>query len=215
MNKNIKLTIGIPSLPNRTRMHLEPLYARLLSQIGDQKDIEVLTIMDNRVMSIGRKRSCLFHIAQGKYTCIIDDDDDVTPDFVETMRKAIINDLDVDVICYNQDANIDGKSWTIRTSLKHNCKFPFDQLATDDRGNPIPCNRPPWHWCAWKTAFARNIPFGDSNTQEDTIFVMDAISKAKTELVIDKVMCKYQWSSTVSQAPFQPIPHDQIQRVKI
>ena len=110
---NIKLTIGIPSLPNRTRMHLEPLYARLMAQIGDQKDVEVLTIMDNKVMTIGRKRSSLFHIAQGKYTCIIDDDDDVTPDFVDTMRKAITDDLIVDVICYNQDANIDGKSWII------------------------------------------------------------------------------------------------------
>lgn len=215
MSNNVKLTIGIPSLPNRTRMYLEPLYARLMAQIGDSKDIEVLTIMDNRVMTIGRKRSALFHIAQGKYTCIIDDDDDVTPDFVETMRGAIKDDLDVDVICYNQDASIDGKSWTIRTSLKHNTKFPFDQLATDGSGNPIPCNRPPWHWCAWKTSFAKTIPFGDSNTQEDTIFVMDAISKAKTELVLDKVLCKYRWSSTTSQAPFKPIPHDSIQRVKI
>lgn len=215
MNKNIKLTIGIPSLPNRTRMYLEPFYARLISQIGNQKDIEVLTIMDNKTMTIGRKRSCLFHIAQGKYTCIIDDDDDVTIDFVQTMREKITDDLDVDVICYNQDANIDGKSWTIRTSLKHNQQFPFDQLVVDTSGNPIPCNRPPWHWCAWKTDFAKKIPFGDSNTQEDTIFVLDAISKAKTELVIDKVLCKYRWSSSTSQAPFQSIPHDQIQRVII
>lgn len=215
MNKNIKLTIGIPSLPSRTRMYLEPFYARLISQIGNEKDIEVLTIMDNKTMTIGRKRSCLFHIAQGKYTCIIDDDDDVTIDFVQTMREKITDDLDVDVICYNQDANIDGKSWTIRTSLKHNQKFPFDQLAVDANGNPMPCNRPPWHWCAWKTDFAKKIPFGDSNTQEDTIFVLDAISKAKTELVIDKVLCKYRWSSSTSQAPFQSIPHDQIQRVII
>lgn len=166
-------------------------------------------------MTIGRKRSCLFHIAQGKYTCIIDDDDDVTIDFVQTMREKITDDIDVDVICYNQDANIDGKSWTIRTSLKHNQQFPFDQLVVDASGNPIPCNRPPWHWCAWKTDFAKKIPFGDSNTQEDTIFVLDAISKAKTELVIDKVLCKYRWSSSTSQAPFQSIPHDQIQRVII
>lgn len=212
---NIILTIGIPSLPDRTRTHLEPLYNRILSQIGDKKDIEVLTIMDNRVMTIGRKRTLLFHIAQGKYTCIIDDDDDVTPDFVQKMREVITNDLNVDVICYNQDANIDGKSWIIRTSLKHNTIFPFDQLMVDQFGNSIPCNRPPWHWCAWRTDFAKNIPFGDSNTQEDTIFVIDAISKAKSELVLDKVLCTYRWSSNVSQAPYQSIPHDSIQKVII
>jgi hypothetical protein len=210
---NIKLTIGIPSLPNRTRMYLEPLYARLMSQIGDAKDIEVLSIMDNKVMSIGRKRTALFGIAQGKYTCIIDDDDDVVPDFVDTMRSIITDDLDVDVVCYNQDACIDGKCWTIKTSLKHNSVLPYDQLSVDENGTPIPCKRPPWHWCAWKTSFARKISFGDSNTQEDTIFVADAIAKAKSELVLDKIMCKYRWSSTQSQAPYRAIAHDTIQRV--
>lgn len=212
---NIKLTIGIPSLPERSNTYLNPLYSKLLSQIGDSKDIEVLSIMDNRVMTVGRKRSLLFHIAQGKYTCIIDDDDDVTDDFIETMRKVINDDLNVDVICYNQDANIDGKSWTIKTSLNYNKKFPFDQLMVDYFGNPVPCNRPPWHWCAWKTDFAKQIPFGDSNTQEDTIFVMDAISKAKSELVLDKIMCKYRWSSSVSAAPYQDLSHDTIKRVQI
>ena len=61
---NIKLTVGIPTLPNRTRMYLEPLYAKLMNQIGNEKDIEVLAIMDNRVMSIGRKRTLLFLAAQ-------------------------------------------------------------------------------------------------------------------------------------------------------
>lgn len=214
MANKIKLTIGIPSLPDRSEK-LIPLYNKLMAQIGDQKDIEVITIMDNRVMTIGRKRTLLFHIAQGKYTCIIDDDDDVTPDFVQTMREVIKDDTDVDVICYNQDANIDGKSWIIRTSLKHNNKFPFDQLMVDQYNDPIPCNRPPWHWCAWKTSFAKSIPFGDSNTQEDTIFVIEAISNAKSELVLDKTMCIYRWSSVASQAPYKPIPHDQIDRVKI
>jgi hypothetical protein len=215
MNNKIKLTIGIPSVPNRVRMHLEPLYSRLMSQIGDIKDIEVLTILDNKVMSIGRKRSCLFHIAQGKYTCIIDDDDDVTPDFVETMRNTITDNLDVDVICYNQDANIEGKSWLVRTSLKHNRQFPFDQFTTDESGNAIPCNRPPWHWCAWKTDLAKTIPFGDTNWQEDSFFVMQALSKAKTEIVLDKVLCKYRWSSSVSQAPFQQIKFDEIKKVTL
>jgi len=215
-NKNeIILTIGIPSLPDRMFTHLTPLYEKLKSQIGDAKDIEVVTIIDNKAMSVGRKRTLLFKIAQGKYTCIIDDDDDVSSDFVETMRSHITNNTDVDVICYDQQAQIDGKTWIIKTSLQHNNKFPFDQLALDNYGRTVPCRRPPWHWCAWKTSLAKEIPFGDSNTQEDTIFVMEAISRAKSEIVIDKVMCYYNWNSTVSQAQYQSIPHDQISRVQI
>jgi hypothetical protein len=213
--KEIILTIGIPSLPDRMFTHFNPLYEKLKKQIGDSKDIEVLSIMDNKAMSVGRKRTLLFKIAQGKYTCIIDDDDDVTDDFIETLRSAITNDLNVDVICYNQDAEINGKSWLIKTSLKNSSGFPFDQLQVDQFGNTIPCMRPPWHWCAWNTEFAKNIPFGDTNYQEDTVFVVQAISSAKTELVIDKVLCKYRWIESVSQAQFQPGSHESISKVVI
>ena len=81
----IKLTIAIPSIPSRNRQFLQPMYAKLMSQIGENRDVEVVSIMDNKIMTIGRKRSLLFKIAQGKYTCIIDDDDDVVPDFVNTL----------------------------------------------------------------------------------------------------------------------------------
>lgn len=211
----IKLTIGIPSLPSRTRKYLEPLYARLMSQIGDAKDIEVLSIMDNRVISVGRKRTLLFASAAGRYTCLIDDDDDVTDDFVETMRAAITDDLSVDVICYSQDADMNGNRWLVKTSLDHDKTHPYDQMKVGADGLPLPCLRPPWHWCAWRTDFARRFPFGDSNTQEDTVFVRSAIAEAKTQLVIDKVLCRYRWSPTVSQAKFENISPDSVPLVRI
>ena len=212
---NIKLTIAIPSLPNRMKMFLAPLYAKLMSQIGDQKDIEVLSIMDNKTMSVGKKRTRLFGIANGRYTCIIDDDDDVTDDFVETMREKITNDLNVDVICYNQEANMNGTTWIVKTSLDHDKTHPYDQMKVDQNGVPVPCLRPPWHWCAWKTDFAKKIPFGDSNTQEDTVFVIQAIQQAKTQLVIDKTLCKYRWSPSISQAQFQNISPNDVKKVII
>lgn len=212
---SIKLTIGIPSIPERSESHLAILYKKLSDQIGDSKDIEIVSIMDNKTMSVGRKRTLLFHIAQGKYTCLIDDDDDITDDFIQTLRAAITDDLNVDVICYNQEANINGRIWTIRTSLNNNKVLPFDQLMVDQYGRTVDCNRPPWHWCAWRTDLVRNIPFGDSNTQEDTIFVVDAISKAKTQLVLDRILCKYKWFPEVSAAQFQSISLDSISKAKI
>jgi len=211
----IKLTVGIPTLPSRGRKFLEPLYAKLMSQIGDGKDIEVLAIMDNKVISVGRKRTLLFASASGKYTCIIDDDDDVTDDFVATMRSAITSDLDVDVICYNQEADMNGKKWIVKANLNHDKSHPFDQMRLDSDGNTVPCLRPPWHWCAWKTSFARQFPFGDSNTQEDTVFVKQAINQAKTQLVLDKTLCLYRWSPSVSQAPFGNISPESVPLVRI
>lgn len=203
MNNNIKLTIGIPSIPSRNRQFLQPMYAKLLSQIGNNNDVEVVSIMDNKVMTIGRKRSLLFKIAQGKYTCIIDDDDDIVPDFVETLRNLIDDDMNADVISYDQEANIEGRSWLIKSSIKHDLNPPFEQLATDSNGISVPCHRPPWHWCAWRTDFAQQIDFGNSNWGEDSVFVASAVKKAKTEYRLEKVMCKYRWSSSISEAPYQ------------
>lgn len=198
----IKLAIAIPTLPNRLRKNFEPLYVKLMSQIGDRKDIQIVSIIDNRTMSIGRKRTALFNISSAKYTCIIDDDDDIVSDFIPTLSDIITDDLNVDVICYNQLASIHGKKWTIKTSLKHNNIHPFDQLATDSSGNPIPCQRPPWHWCAWKTDFVKSIPFGDSNCHEDAFFVKEASKLAKTEFILDKIMCIYNESQTPFTSAF-------------
>ncbi len=213
----IKLTIGIPTIPNRNRRYLEPLVSKLMGQVGDARDIEIIALMDNKMMSIGRKKTLLFNMARGKYACIIDDDDDVADDYVATLRNVINDQLNVDVICYNQEADINGKKWLVKTSLNHNRKHPFDQLEVDKNGNTIPCKRPPWQWCAWRTDFIKTIPFGDTNWSEDAAFTLSAIEAAKSELVIDKVMCKYRYSPSVSETypPKQSIDPNQMTRVTI
>lgn len=213
----VKLSICIPSIPNRLRMYLHPLYSKLLTQIGEAKDIEVLSLVDNKMMSIGRKKSLLIGMATGKYVCIIDDDDDVVEDYVSTMRGIIDEKMDADVICYNQEATINGKTWLVKTSLDHNRVHPFDQLEVDAKGNTIPCKRPPWQWCAWKTSLAKTVPFGDSNWAEDAAFTLGALEKAKTQFLLDKVMCIYRWlpQVTETQRPQQQVSITQMPRVSI
>lgn len=202
---NIKLSILIPTIPDRTRRFLEPLFSRLMAQVGNQKDVEIIALMDNKTMSIGRKKTLLFNMARGKYSCLIDDDDDVSDDFISTLRDTITSDLDVDVICYNQEADINGKKWIVKTNLNYKRSLPLEQLTTDSNGVPVPCHRPPWQWCTWKTSMVNTIPFADTNWAEDATFTFAAIERAKTQLVLDKIMCKYRWSPNVSQAPLQDI----------
>lgn len=203
---DILLTIAIPSIPSRIRMNLSPMFARLGVQVGDRKDVEVVSILDNKAMTIGRKRQLLHKIAQGRYTAIIDDDDDVTSDYVAEVTKAISEHDGVDVICYDQEAVIDGTSFLISTDIRHPV-HPFDQLPRTPRdasGNFIPCRRPPWHWCAWRTDFARQFSFGDSFSGEDAVFVEAAIPQTKTQHKIDKILHIYRWSSATTSAPLIP-----------
>jgi len=203
MNKEIILTIAIPSIPSRIRMNLEPLFSRLMAQVGDRKDVEIISVLDNKSMTIGRKRQLLHKIARGKYCVIIDDDDDVTSDFVKEVCKAIEENDGVDVIAYDQEAIINGVSFLVTSDIKHPCS-PFDQLPPrprDPQGNFIPCKRPPWHWCAWRTELAQQCPFGDSFSGEDTMFVENVVKIAKTQHKINKMLHVYRWSATATSAP--------------
>jgi len=203
---NILLTIAIPSIPSRIRMNLEPMFSRLMTQIGSRKDVEIISILDNKSMTIGKKRHMLHRLAQGKYCAIVDDDDDVTSNFVDEVCAAIKQHDGVDVIHYNQEAVIDGVSFLISTDVKAPMA-PFNQLPRtpkDPSGNYIPCVRPPWHWCAWRTEFAKQFPFGDSFSGEDTMFVEKAIPSVKSSHKIDKILHIYRWSSTATAAPLIP-----------
>lgn len=202
---DIKLTIGIPSIPSRMRMGLEPLFAKLQSQIGERKDVEVISLMDNKLMSIGRKKQLLLQIARGKYTCIIDDDDDISSNFVYEICEAIQNNDGVDVICYDQEAIIEGVSYLVTTDINHPKNPPFEQLPQHPKnslGEYVPCKRPPWQWCSWNTEFCNKFKFGDSNWGEDSFFVENALKEVKTQYKINKILHIYKWSSKTSEAPF-------------
>jgi len=203
---DIILTIAIPSIPSRIRMNLEPMFSRLMTQIGSRKDVEVISILDNKSMTIGRKRQLLHSIAQGKYCVQIDDDDDVVPTFVEEVCGAIQSHDGVDVIHYNQEAIIEGVSFLISTDINAP-RIPFDQLPRtpkDQSGNFIPCKRPPWHWCAWRTEFAKKFAFGNSMAGEDALFVENAIPNVKSDYKIDKILHIYKWSAQSTSAPLIP-----------
>ena len=93
------------------------MFDKITTQIGDRKDIEIVSILDNKKISIGKKRHLLHKIAQGKFCAIIDDDDDVAPNFIDEVYAAIKENPDVDVIHYNQEAIFDGISFLVVTDV--------------------------------------------------------------------------------------------------
>ena len=54
---DIILTIAIPSIPSRIRMNLEPLFSRLMAQVGSRKDVEIISLLDNKMMTNSRKNT--------------------------------------------------------------------------------------------------------------------------------------------------------------
>src|ERR1035437_10432702 len=82
------LSILILSVPRRVASGAMPrLVAKVTSQ-ADRHGAEVLCLLDNRSLSVGAKRDWLVKMARGDHVAFLDDDDDVSDDYVASLVEA-------------------------------------------------------------------------------------------------------------------------------
>jgi glycosyltransferase involved in cell wall biosynthesis len=195
--KKAKLSVLIPTITRR-RAEAERLFVNLEQRIGD-RPVELLMLRDNLWQNIGEKRNQLLRAATGEYITFLDDDDELLEGYFEAV--LVETDKGADVICYDQEAIIDGARCRISCGL----------------GNPtmrfVPhavIRRPPWFWCAWKRdlAAAYRVPesFVDASGMthhEDVLWLRHLWVEAKTEVKINAVLHRYNFSSdkTTLQKP--------------
>jgi glycosyltransferase involved in cell wall biosynthesis len=195
--KRAKLSILVPTITRR-REEAELLFANLERRIGS-RPVELLMLRDNCWQNIGEKRNQLLRAATGDYIAFLDDDDHFLEGYFELVLPA--TDAGADVICYDQQAIVDGVSGTIVTHLG-NTMEPFKPDGIT--------RRPPWFWCAWKRdlAAAYRVPesFVDANGMthhEDVLWLRHLWVEAKSQTRIDAVLHRYNFSSdkTTLQKP--------------
>lgn len=93
----MKLSILVPTLYERIDQLSElkaSLYGQILSN-GVKEEVEVLTLIDNREKTTGAKRNILLDKAKGDYIAFIDDDDQISPDYIKLVLEAIKTGPDV------------------------------------------------------------------------------------------------------------------------
>lgn len=186
--QEIILSILTPSIPERWRS-LKDLSGWIQNQIGS-RPVEHLVLSDNMKRSIGRKRDGLLRLARGKYAAFVDDDDNISEDYVSEILKAARENPDV--ITFNQSAIIDGQNGTVEFRLGQDDE-PFNPGGVTKRNA--------WHVTAWRTALAITSGFPDSNYGEDRAFSapLCALPGLK-EIHIPKVLHYYTYDSRVSRA---------------
>ena len=188
------LSILIPSLVSRDSLR-KALLSKVLLQIGPMTDVEVLVWIDNKRRSIGRKRDDLVQMASGKFLAILDDDDDVSGDYVAELRSAALANPEADVIVFDQIAQMgDWKPFRVRFGIEFE-----NQAAVDGGGRDI--TRKPWHLCAWRSDLAKMARFPDISYGEDAAWAAQLWPKVKRQVRIDKVLHHYRWSPSVTEAP--------------
>lgn len=183
---SVKLSILIPSIPERIdqlRLTLNS-YNQYIEKYNLTDSIELLSIIDNKKRSIGKKRSDLIAISQGEYVAMSDDDDFFTEKYFELIGPAM--ELGSDVITYWQYARINQEHSFIEFGLN---------LPIQDFVHKGITKRPAWHCCTWRKNVVYCIEFADINWGEDHAFAVSANAQAKTETHIPEVCHVYQHDS--------------------
>jgi hypothetical protein len=184
----IQLSILIPSIPSRFDK-AQALYSRLLTASANKR-IEILLLMDNKVMTIGEKCNHLMDASRGKYFCFIHDDDELVS--LSAIYRATFKN--VDVIDYKAKCrNDDGSTYIVTQRLGNEVEH-----RTKD-GRYLNMNRPPFPNCVWHNKF-RQFRFPHISYGEDWEFIRQCLEVAETEHYINKVLFHYNFDPKVTEA---------------
>lgn len=167
-----KLSVLIPSLHERHK-ELHELVKSINQQRSTQNDVEILSIVDDRSMTTGKKRNYLLHMSSGQYVCFIDDDDDISHDYI----SQIVRNANSNTDCFSLNGEIifsDGYSRKFYHSLK------YDKWV-DDHTNKV-YYRSPNHLNAIRRDIAIQSVFPDIVIGEDRIYSANIRPKLKTQI---------------------------------
>lgn len=193
------LNILIPSIPERKEI-LDILLNKLTSQIEYCKNIHstlgtVSIIVDNSKkylnggLSIGKKRDFLLKKAEEKYVCFLDDDDNISPNYVETL--LFLCNEDKDVCTFKSLFQCDTYWAIIDMSL-----FNENEEASNNRE----IKRSVWHICPIKREIAIKYSFDDISYGEDWLWISKMLQDLKTEAKTDALIHNYNHHENISEA---------------
>lgn len=188
------LSILTPAVPSRLDQ-LATLCEEIAHQIGSQP-VEHLVLLDNKKRTVGEKRDALLRMARGQYVAFVDDDDDISRDYVSRILTAA--ETRPDVITFDQWASVNGASAIINFALGNpNESFHGSADALD-----YVIKRNAWHICAWSRRLAIMSHFPASNYGEDWSFAAPLCALPNLrEVHIPEVLHFYNHSTETTEAP--------------
>ncbi|HTV49520.1 MAG TPA: glycosyltransferase family A protein [Phycisphaerae bacterium] len=171
---------------------LPQIYKQIFS-LADHNRVELHVLLDQKRFTVGAKRNILMSRARGKFSCFIDDDDRIAPDYVASVLKAIDGVARADCVVFNGQFSMDGANLL---------KFDYDLKYRAYRNTATLYERTPNHLCPIRTDLACKIKFPEQNKNEDTEFARRIRPLLRTQAVCcnsdgsKKTLYFYDFSST-------------------
>jgi|SRR5688572_17346013 len=204
----MKLSILVCSLFQRQSL-LDSLYHNIRIQIkqGDYHDfIEVLTEIDNGEESTGKKRNELLERAKGDYVCFIDDDDEISPNYINILLEAI--KTNPDCVSLRGVMTTSGQNPLV---FEHSIKYaayatkepdqafkqsPSWVKAVWEQNRFVTYERYPNHLNCIRASIAKQFKFPEINHGEDTNWATQIFNSGliKTEFYTDEILYYYRYN---------------------
>lgn len=183
----MKLSILICGLSNRVESR-----EILLSELSKQykgNDIEVITEVDNGAMSIGYKRNLLLSKAKGEYLCFIDDDDEISSDYILKALTALGHNPDCCSLTGVYTTNGDNPE-----IFEHSIQY--KEYKTNKFG-AVTYERYPNHLNIIRSSIAKKFRFLEISHGEDTDWATQIFNSGllKTEATIKGVIYHYKFKT--------------------
>lgn len=182
----MKLSILICTVPSRVETYLPKMINALDKQAT--RDVEILYLGDNKQRTVGEKRNNLLNLAKGDYVVFVDDDDEVTEDYVKMILRGA--DSGADVINFKVKCSVNGGEYR---DVIYDARFRKNENLKDRY------HRLPNHIMAIKRDLAVRAGFPQKNMGEDDDFSRRLRPLIKTQATIDKVLYYYIFSHQTSE----------------
>lgn len=183
------LTILIPTLDSRID-YLDRLLLNLNQQMMD--GVKVLSLSDRGQLSTGEKRNLLLEACETEYCVFIDDDDEVSVNYIETHMNILTKYPKVDAIGFKGLIYFDGKNPRVFIH-KHNAEYK-DQFYN----GVLRYIRPIMHINCIRTSIAREIGYPDKTLYEDKEYAVELKKSGliKNSYFIDDIMYYYYFRTS-------------------
>jgi hypothetical protein len=181
------LTICVLTLPSRIDSCCAELARKLARQTAG-RPVEVLILLDNKSLTIGTKRTRLLQLARGRYISFIDDDDDISDDYVESLLKATAEDPDC--IVFEAWVTLDGQQGRV-------CRYgmEFDNVDLEEEYLRVPDQK-----CCFRRELVCDVPFEDISWQEDFRWAAAVRPRLNSQVRIPRILYRYQYDSLRSES---------------
>lgn len=195
-DSQIKLSVLVASVVER-----HGSFTALMNELNKQRDelgehaheVEFVTHIDNKEISIGAKRQGLLEKSRGKFLCFIDDDDMILQNYLYRIHKAITDHPDIDCV------GIRGIMYTDGRKLE-NWKVSSIYNAWMDNVDGFRYVRCIHHWCPVRRDHALAVGFPDFRFGEDHPYSMGLREYCKNEYFIDENIYQYNYHAPRTHA---------------